>query len=156
MIYRNYILSLLAVLLLFSCKSDPHLAAGKYPLETKQFNAYLQQNFSTTIPGGNNCYVLISSSGCGGCVKTFIRSLTIAAKNNNVHYILPNKLLTKQDIDEGKLNGAVMIDKENKVDRLPYHKGNIAIVETAKGEITNYYNVEPYQTDSVLRILAKK
>lgn len=46
-----------------------------------------------------------------------------------------------------------MIDTANKVDRLLYHKGNIAVLETANERIFNYYNVEPYQTDSVLSLL---
>jgi hypothetical protein len=154
--YLNSALLLLSTFLLFSCSSDIKKDSVQYPAETQRFNTYLQKNFSASIPPDSTCYVLISSTGCGGCIKSFLDALTIKSGSSNVHYILSGKLLARESKDPAEFSSQVMIDEENQVDRLPYHKGNIAILETAEGKIYNYYNVEPYQTDSVLLKINKQ
>lgn len=155
MIYHNRILLLFSLMLsLFSCKQEKEVTT--FNKETSQFNTYLQQHFSASIPDDSSCYVLISSHGCGGCVKKFIRKLILPVTGSKVHCIVSTSLLDKENLKANQLNRSVMIDESDKVDRLPYHKGNIAVIETANGEIYNYFNVEPYETDSVLTILNNK
>jgi hypothetical protein len=159
MIYHNTFTVLLALIGICLCSScNPEEKSGKYASETKQFNSYLKERFSTSLPSDTNTYVLLSSSGCSGCVKSFLKALTQPRSSQapKVHFIVPNKLLIKNDLDAAILNNAVMIDVENKIDRLPYHRGNIAIIESTKGRIYNWYKIEPYQTDSILTMLIKK
>jgi hypothetical protein len=159
MIYRNTFIVLLALIGIQLCSScNPEKKSNKYVSETKQFNAYLKEQFSTSLPSDTNTYVLLSSSGCSGCVKSFLKVLTQPGSSQapKVHFIVPNKLLIKNNLDAALLNNVVMIDEKNRIDRLPYHHGNIAIIESAKGEIYNWYKIEPYQTDSILRMLIKQ
>ena len=159
MIYRNIFAVLLVLIGIYLCSScNPEKNSGKYVSETKQFNFYLKEQFSTSLPSDTNTYVLLSSSGCSGCVKSFLKALTQPRSSQapKVHFIVPNKLLIKNDLDAAILNSSVMIDEESRIDRLPYHRGNIAIIESTKGEIYNWYKIEPYQTDSILRMLIKQ
>ncbi len=152
MTYLNHIFLIIAVsMLVSSCKHQEN--SDRYSKETTQFNSYLQQYFETKIPSDTSYYVLVSSKGCSGCIKMFVKLLTSPATKSKVHFIVSSNLLIKENLDPGLLSKVVMIDTANKVDRLPYHKGNIAVMETANEKIFNYYNVEPYQTDSVLSVL---
>lgn len=141
---------------IYSCNYDNHgMNSIKYIQETNQFNTYLQEHFSMSLPADSNTFVLLSSSGCSGCVKSFLNTLTRPVRNLKVHYIVPNKLLEKEHLNASLLNSSIMIDQENRVDRLPYHNGNIAIIESVEGTIYNVYKIEPYQTDSILTLLNK-
>lgn len=129
--------------------------SNKYSLETQRFNRYLSESFGKSLDDDSCTYVLLSSNGCVGCVKSFLNMLTGEVLNSHVRYIIPYKLLTKNNLEDSLLNNYVMIDKRNVVDRLPYHKGNIAILESANKKLYNIYAIQPNQTDSVLSLISQ-
>ena len=140
------ILSLAALIagVLQSCASPD---SGKKPdAQVSMLDEYLEERFHSHIPKDSSLLVLISSTGCKGCIE-----LTISKLNNNpkTTFIVSNHTYNdfKEYFDD---NDKILIDSTDRVSRLPYHKGNVAIVKVSQGSIDTVIRIIPNTAEEQL------
>jgi|GEM_PF-3613174 len=129
-------------------------APDKYSKETEQFNNYLKQQFDTGLAVDSTQYVLVPSNACIGCMKGTIDLAIAEAAKKNVIFIISQKALLKEQSNL-KQSSCAMVDKENKLDKLSYHKGNIGLVKTYKGKIYHITDVSAQDMIPFLSSLQK-
>ena len=119
-------LILIALTMLCSCKES-----NRYKADTEGFNAYLKNNFKSNIGVDSAYYFLISETGCTGCIFNVMQTFD----SNKKTIFIMSQAAQSMHCNQPALHAKVLIDSSDKINRLPFHKGNIALLMTSNNKI---------------------
>lgn len=148
MYYRTAIVILLCI---FACKPKPCNPLGA---ESAKFNNYLQQQFHTSPGADTMVYILVSTDGCNGCLESIFSHAVKKQFASNVRVIVSSKTVMKYDLQENE--ETFWVDTGNHVDKMAYHKGNVALIKTHDNQIVSIQPVEPIEAGQLLKPLIKR
>ncbi len=126
-----------------ACKNKP------YSKESKQFNQYLQEQFSLSLQDSKQTYVLISQNGCDGCMQKYLMLISQSINEENIKYL--TFISSNNEIVPDELVNKVKIYQDNKgeLDRLLINVINVVLVETESKSIKE---IRHLQLEDTLKI----
>jgi hypothetical protein len=147
--YANKFLLSALFCILCCCKREDN---SRYKAETVNFNDYLKSHFNKTITNDSTCYFLVSESGCSGCIYNVIDAF---AGKRRVIFIMSIASYEKYSYKASPTE-QILIDSTGKINRLPYHNGNIGLIETSKERIDTIIYFEPTTLEDQLKSVIKR
>ena len=140
-----------AIFLFIGCRPNAvKHDTSRYIAETSRFGEYYKNTFNKLLPQKETTFIIVSSDGCGGCIEGLIKNIISHPKKDGYLFIISQKAVLRFNADDLKNNSSVLIDQQNAVDRLPFHKGNIAVISVSDKAIYNIKPIEPNEVSSVL------
>lgn len=114
-------------------------SGSKYEKETQFFSDYIKQHFNKSIGTQKTYYYLVSETGCSGCISDVLNS-AFADHRNNI--MIMSKNTVRRFFSEKLTDDSIWLDNTDQINRLPYHKGNIALVVTDNSRIDTIISFE--------------
>ncbi len=149
------------LLFIFLCTSfcDPIVAKQivrnkvyhRYKNETVEFGNYLKNKFNKRIPNDTTYYFLISERGCHGCITGVIDSF----KRNSKTLFIVSPTAKKIYFGRNFSSPHLFVDSTEEINRIRFHKGNIAVVVTSASKIDTIIALEPSTLSGQIRCLIK-
>ncbi len=143
---------LIFLAILFSCCRDENTTI-KFAKDNLIFAGYFNRNFHTAIPFDSTNFILISESGCPGCMIGLINKLQKNKKSKIiVSDVLYQKLINGYNF---KITSNYLIDSSGEINQLKYHRGNIGIIQTCDKNIYDILQPSIEKIDSFSNLLAE-
>lgn len=143
-------LFIVLVSFLFTNCSQPE--ASRFGKETKLFKAYLGKNLKVSIDKDTAWYILIPSNACIGCIGGILAERN--QFNPRVKIVVSEKALLKSQLDIA--TSPLLVDTNNGLDKLPFHKGNIGLVRCANSAVYGLESFDAGQIDTLLKSLQRQ
>ncbi len=123
----------------------------RYTNETVEFGKYLKNKFNKRIPNDTSYYFLISETGCHGCIMGVID--LFKGNSKTIFIVSP----TTKNIYFGRNFSSphLFVDSTEEINRIRFHKGNIAVVATSANRIDTIIAFEPSTLSNQTRCLRK-
>lgn len=138
--YQRYKVVLIFSILLFFCNCKLQ------DDDTIKFKNYLQNSFNLDMNNNVSEYILVSGNSCKSCADYVFNNATNNPSSNKI-YIFPKKY---QHYKTGIVEN-VLIDTNNKINKLKFHQGSICKIYLKNRKIDSIVIFDLNNIESIIK-----